>query len=327
MKRVVMIGVLLKDAARGWSEHRAQRLGAALAFYTTLALAPLTLIAIAIAGYFFGQESARGGIVNQIEHLVGRDGAIAIEGLIQKASEPNQSRLATVLSVGLLVFGATNVFVELKDSLDTIWEVKRKPGLGLWTMINTHLLSFGVVLGTGFLLLVSLLLTAMLTAFTHWLSQWLPVTVAMAYFFEVLVSFIVITLLFAMIFKLLPDVTVHWKDVWIGAVVTAVLFMVGKYLIGVYIGSAGIGSIYGAAGSLVVVLIWTYYSSQILFFGAELIRAYAKRYDPEPIVPTEEALDMTNVELAKQGMPRQADLDRAAEKETAPSRSNRSPTT
>ena len=144
---------------------------------------------------------------------------------------------------------------------------------------------------------------------------------------DVLVSFLVITFLFALIFKLRPAVTVPWKDVWIGAALTAVLFMIGKYLTGVYIGSAGIGSIYGAAGSLVVVLIWTYYSPQILFFGAELIRAYAKRYDPEPIVPTELAMPMTNVEFAKQGMPSQADLDRAARKEIATSRSNRSPTT
>ena len=208
-----------------------------------------------------------------------------------------------MISIGLLLFGATGVFAELKDSLDTIWEVKRKPGLGLWTMIKTQLLSFAVVLGTGFLLLVSLLLTAMLTAFTNWLGQWLPVPVWTAYLLDVLVSFLVITLLFALIFKLLPDVTVSWKDVWIGAVLTAVLFMIGKFLIGVYIGSASIGSIYGAAGSLVVVLVWTYYSSQILFFGAELIRAYAKHFDPEPIVPTEQAVPMTKVELAKQGMP------------------------
>jgi membrane protein len=156
MQRFIAIRLLLQDAAGGWSEHRAQRLGAALAFYTTLALAPLTLIAIAIAGYFFGEEAARGEIVDQIEHLVGRDEAIAIEDLIQKASEPHHSRMATVISFCLLFFGATGVFAELKDSLDTIWEVKRKPGLGLWTMIKTQLLSFTVVVGTGFLLLVSL---------------------------------------------------------------------------------------------------------------------------------------------------------------------------
>lgn len=285
MKCIVVIGLLLKEAGRGWFEHRAQRLGAALAFYTTLALAPLTIIAIAVAGYFFGEEAARGEIVDQIEHLVGKEGAATIEALVHKAGEPNQSRIATVMSVGLLLFGATGVFAELKDSLDTIWEVKPKPGLGLWMMIKTQFLSFAVVVGTGFLLLVSLLLTAILTAFTDWLGQWLPVTVGTAYLLDVLVSFLVITFLFALIFKLLPDVTVNWKDVSIGAVVTAVLFMIGKFLIGLYIGSASIGSIYGAAGSLVVVLVWTYYSSQILFFGAELIRAHANRSLWNPASP------------------------------------------
>ncbi len=303
MRRFVAIGLLLKEAACGWSEHRAFKMGAALAFYTTLALAPLTIIAIAIAGYFFGAEAARGGIVAQIQALVGLDGAIVIEGLIKNASEPRHSRIATVLSVGLFLFGATGVFAELKDSLDTIWEVKRKPGLGLLTIIRTQLLSFAVVVGTGFLLLVSLLLTAILTAFTQWLSQWLPVTVGTAYLLEVLVSFLVITFLFALIFKLLPDVNVPWKDVWIGAVLTAILFMAGKFLIGVYIGTANVGSIYGAAGSLVVILVWTYYSALILFFGAELTRAYAKYFDREPIVSTAQAISKTEVELAMQPSP------------------------
>lgn len=299
MKRMVLMGKVLKKAAWAWGEHRALKMGASLAFYTTLALAPLTIIAIAIAGSFFGEEAARGGIVDRIEHLVGRDGAIAIEALIRKAGEPHQSRIATVISVGLLLFGATGVFAELKDSLDIIWEVKRKPGLGLWTMMKTQLLSFAVVVGTGFLLLVSLLLTATLTVVTNWLSHWLPVTVWTAYFLDLLVSFIVITFLFALIFKLLPDVTVSWRDVWIGAVLTAVLFMIGKFLIGVYIGSAGIGSIYGAAGSLVVVLVWTYYSSLILFFGAEFVRAYARGFNSERIVPKEQAVRMTEVEIAR----------------------------
>lgn len=303
MKHFVIVGLLLREAAKGWLEHRAQRLGASLAFYTTLALAPLSMIAIAVAGYFYGAEAARGGIVVQIENLVGKEGAIAIEALIQKASEPNQSRLATVISIVLLLFGATGVFAELKDSLDTIWEVKRKPGLGIWLIVKTQLLAFAVVVGTGFLLLVSLLLTAMLTAFTHWAAQWLPVPVWTAHLLDLLVSFLVITVLFALVFKLLPDVTVSWKDVSIGAVFTAVLFMIGKLLIGIYIGRASIGSIYGAAGSLVVVLVWTYYSSQILFFGAELIRAYAKVFDPTPITPTELAVPMIPLELAKQGMP------------------------
>jgi membrane protein len=302
MKYLLLLGYLLRDAANGWVEHRAQRLGASLAFYTALALAPLTIISIAVAGYFFGEEAARGEIVNQIQNLVGSDGAIAIEALIRKASEPNQSRMATVISIGLLLFGATGVFAELKDSLDTIWEVKRKPGLGLWTIAKTQFLAFTVVIGTGFLLLVSLLLTAILAAFTQWVGQWLPGTIFTAHLLDTIVSFLVITLLFALIFKLLPDVTVSWKDVWIGAVFTAILFMIGKWLIGMYIGRARIGSIYGAAGSMVVILVWTYYSSQILFFGAELIRAYAKHFDPQPIVPNEQAIPMTERELSKQGI-------------------------
>ena len=163
MKNSQVIKLLFKDAALGWMEHRAQRLGASLAFYTTLALAPLSIIAVAVAGYFFGAEAARGEIVDQIDHLVGQQGAIAVEELIHKASEPHQSRFATVISIGLLVVGATGVFAELKDSLDIIWEVKRKPGIGLWAMAKTQLLAFAVVIGTGFLLLVSLVLTATLT--------------------------------------------------------------------------------------------------------------------------------------------------------------------
>jgi membrane protein len=234
---------------------------------------------------------------------VGRDVAVAIEGLIQRASEPHQSRFATYVSVVLLIFGATGVFAELKDSLDVIWEVKRKPGIGLWAIARTQLMAFAVVIGTGFLLLVSLLLTTLLSGFTHWLGQWLPGSVRTAYVLDIFVSFLVITFLFALIFKLLPDVTVRWRDVGMGSVVTAVLFMIGKSLIGIYIAGASVGSIYGAAGSLVVLLVWTYYSSQILFFGAELIRAYAKRCDPEPIVPTSIAVPMSDTELTQQGMP------------------------
>jgi membrane protein len=285
MKHISLIGLLLKDAARGWSEHRGQSLGAALAFYATLAIAPLTIMAFAVAGYFFGEQAARGGIVDQIENWVGRDGAVVIEALVHKANEPRQNRIAAAVSIGLLLLGATGVFVELKDSLDKIWDVKPKPGLGLWTMLKTRLLSFVVVLGTGALLLASLLLTAALTALTRWLDQWLPVTVWTAYFLDVLVSFLVSTILFALLFKLLPDVNVKWSGVWAGAVVTAVLFMLGKFLFGVYIGSAGVGSIYGAASSLVVILVWTYYSSQILYFGAEVTRAYAQRFEREPTVP------------------------------------------
>lgn len=264
------------EAARGWNKHRAQRLAASLSFYTTLALAPLLMIAVAIAGRFLGDDAVRGEIVDQTHHLVGHEGALAIESLIKQAGEPQTSRIATVISIIIVLFGATGVFAELKDSLDTIWEVKPVPGQRLWTILKTQVLSFTVVVGTGCLLIVSLLLTAMLAAFTHWISQWLPMTIGMAHLLEAFVSFGVTTLLFALIFKLLPDVTVCWKDLWIGAVTTAILFTIGKILIGFYIGSAGFGSIYGAAGSLVVILVWTYYSSLIFYFGAELVRAQQK---------------------------------------------------
>ncbi len=289
MKFITVIGMLLREAAHGWIEHRAQRLGAALAFYTTLSLAPLAMIAIAVAGSFYSEDAARGAIVDQIEHFVGGAGATTIGSLIENANEPRQSRLATAISLVLLLLGATSVFAELKDSLDTIWEVQRKPGLGLWTIAKTQVLAFTIVVGVGFLLLVSLVLTTFLTAFTHWLGLWLPVPVWTAYLGDLLISFLVITFLFALIFRLLPDVTLRWRDVWLGSVTTAILFMIGKSLIGLYIGRASVGSIYGAAGSLVVVLIWTYYSSQILFFGAELIRAHVKYFKPSPVVPTPQA--------------------------------------
>jgi membrane protein len=228
-----------------------------------------------------------------MEKLVGLDGAILIETLIRNASEPRRGKIAAGVSVAILLFGATGVFAELKDSLDTIWEVKQKPGLGLWTLLRTQLVAFAVVVVTGFLLLVSLTLTALLSAFTLWLSQWLPFTIFTAYLLDVLSSLVVVSILFALIYKLLPDVKIPWRDVWVGAVFTALLFMVGKFVIGIYIGTAHVGSIYGAAGSLVVILVWTYYSSLILFFGAELIRAYAKLFDREPIVPKEQGVALT----------------------------------
>jgi membrane protein len=299
MKAINVGSYLLREAALGWSEHRAQKLGAALAFYITLAIAPLSVVAIIIAGHFFGDEAARGGIVDQIEHVMGYEGAKVVEALLHQANQPRQSRIAAVVSLGVALFAAVGVFAELKDSLDLIWEVKRKPGLGFWTLLRTQFLALVLVLGTGLLLLASLLMTAFLAAFTHWVQRWFPVTIGMAYLLDLALSFLIATLLFAMIFKLLPDVTLHWKDVGIGALVTAVLFLIGKFLIGVYIGRASLGSIYGAAGSLVVVLVWSYYSSQIVFFGAELIRAYAKHFHPGPIVPTELAVPVSEPDPAR----------------------------
>jgi membrane protein len=298
MKQITELRGLFRDAAQGWVEHRAQRLGASLAFYTTLSLAPLAIVAIAVAGYFFGEEAARGGIVVQMEQLVGHDGATVLESLVRKASEPQQSRIATAISVGLMLFCATGVFAELKDALDGIFEVKQKPGLGLWLIVKSYALAFAVVMGTGFLLLISLLLTTLVTVFMHWISTWLPVPIWGVYLADLLSSFLVVTFLFALIFKLLPDVMIRWKDIWIGAVFTAVMFMLGKFLIGLYIGLASVGSIYGTASSLVIVLVWTYYSSQILFFGAELIRAYTIRHSPAHLVPNSNAVTIPNTDEA-----------------------------
>lgn len=270
------IAQLLKEAGSGWIKHRAQKLGASLAFYTMLALAPLSILAVVVTGYFLGEEAARGGIVDRLGTMVGTEAAATIESLIETASEPRQSRIATVISLVVLVFGASGVFAELKDSLDIIWEVQPKPGGGIWAIAKTRISAFVVVISTGFLLLVSLVLTAVLTGLTEWLGQSLPVPVWTAYLLDMLVSFTVIALLFALIFKLLPDARIDWPDTWFGAALTALLCMVGKFLIGIYIGRLSIGSVYGAAGSLVVLLVWTYYSAQILFFGAELTRACAR---------------------------------------------------
>jgi membrane protein len=277
MNLLLRVSPIFKEAAEGWIKHRTLQLGASLAFYATLSLAPVTILALAVAGRFFGEEAARNGIVAHIDQLTGRDGAIAIESLIREASNPRQSRMATAISFVLLVVAATGVFAELKDSLDTIFEVKRQPSLGLWFMARSQLLAFVLVVSTGCLLLVSLGLTAMLAALASWLSQWLAMPVWVAFVLDLVISVSIITLLLALIFKVLPDVTLDWRDVLGGAVFTAFLFMIGKFLVGLYIGWASVHSVYGAAGSVVVILMWTYYSSQVLFFGAELIRSHNKR--------------------------------------------------
>jgi len=276
MNRLLGIGLVLKVAAEGWIRHRALQLGASLAFYATLTLAPVIILALAVVGHFLGEEAARNGIVGQIDQLTGPDGAIAIESLVREVSEPQRSRVAMVISVAFLLLAATGVFAELKDSMDTIFEVQRQSGVGLWFMAKSQLLAFALVLSAGCVLLLSLGLTALLAAFANWLSQWMAIPVGLAFLLDVLTSFFIITLLLALIFKVLPDVTLSWKDVLGGAAFTAFLFMIGKFLVGLYIGWASIGSVYGAAGSVMVILVWTYYSSQVLFFGAELIFAHVK---------------------------------------------------
>jgi membrane protein len=293
---------LVKDAASQWMEDKAPRLGAALAYYTVISLAPLLVIVIAIAGFFFGHEAAAGQLSNQIQHLVGPEGGKAVEAMVTSAAErPSSGTFASIAGVFVLLFGAAGLFGQLQDSLNTVWEVKPKPGRGIMGFIRDRFLSFTMVLGTAFLLLVSLAVSAALSALGGMLGDW--GTSIIGQIVNLAIDVVVITVLFAMIYKFLPDAIIAWRDVWFGAGVTAVLFIVGKYLIGLYLGHASAGSAYGAAGSLVVLLIWLYYSSQIFLFGAELTKAYADRYG-DRIVPKGNAVPVTDEDRAQEGAPR-----------------------
>ena len=292
---------VLKAAGADWVDDNAARLGAALAFYSVLSLAPLLVIAIAIVALVFDEQAANGQILAQMQGLVGKEGALAIQAMIENAKRPDAGIIATVLGVATLLFGASGVFGELQSALNTIWEVQPKPGRGVWGYIRDRFLSLTMVLGTGFLLLVSLLLSAGISGASQYLGDRWPGFGSVLHIANAGVSFLVVMLLFAMIFKFLPDVNVRWRDVWVGAALTALLFTLGKLLIGLYLGNMSIGSAYGAAGSFVVLVVWIYYSAQIMFFGAELTQVYAKRYGTK-IVPKPNAVPVTHEARAQQGI-------------------------
>ena len=268
---------LLTAAFSDFLEDRAPRLGAALAYYTALSIAPLLLIVIGIAGLVFGEEAARGQIVGQLQALVGDDGARAIQDMLAHARRPASGLIATIVGVVTLLAGASGVFGQLQDALNTIWEVAPRPGRGWRGLVRDRFLSLTMVLGTGFLLLVSLLVSAGVSAAGEAIGGLTHGFETVAHVATALVSFGVVTALFAMIFKYLPDAEISWRDVWAGAAITALLFVLGKFAIGLYLGHASIGSAYGAAGSFVVLLVWVYYSAQVLLFGAELTQVYASR--------------------------------------------------
>lgn len=296
---------MVKQVATEWSEDKVPQLGAALAFYTALSIAPLLVISLGIAAAVFGQEAAQGQVVAQLGDLVGEQGAKAIQEMIANANQPAEGVFATVLSTIILLFGASGVFGQLQESLNTIWEVQPKPGRGILGIIRDRFLSFAMVLGCAFLLLVSLLLSTALGALGSVLDR-LPESLEwLSHALHLGVSFIVITLLFAMMFKYLPDVKIQWRDVWLGAVITAALFTIGKFAIGLYLGKSSMASSYGVAGSFVVLLVWVYYSAQILFAGAEFTQVYADRYGSR-IVPAENAEPLTAEARAQQGRPRTA---------------------
>lgn len=296
---------LFQETFQEWSNDKASRLAAALAYYTIFSIAPLLIIVIAIAGAVFGEEAARGEIVSQIQSLVGRDGAEFIELAIKNANKPQTGTIASIISVAVLLLGATGLFTELQDALNTIWEVQPKPGRGVKRVVRQRFLSFAMVLGIGFLLLVSLVISAALSAFVAYFSHLLPGIDFVWQIVSFILGFVITTLLFGLIFKVLPDVKITWGDVLIGAALTSLLFSIGRFLLGQYLGNSSFGSTYGAAGSVVVILAWVYYAAQILFFGAEFTQVYSRRYG-SGIAPTKNAIPIPNKTPVSQGRQRQS---------------------
>jgi membrane protein len=268
---------LLVATVDAWLDDRGPSMAASLAFYTILSVAPLLVVAVSVAGLVLGQSAARGEIAQQLRHLMGNDAGAAIESILAHSKEPSANILGTIIGLAVLLFGASGVFTELQDSMNAIWKVKPPPGRALFAIVKSRFLSFAMVLGVAFLLLVSLVISAALAVVGRYLSGALPGGVTLWMVLNFLISFAVVTLLFSLIFKVVPDASVRWRDVWRGGAFTALLFTIGKTLIGLYVGKAGVASPYGAAGSLVVLIVWVYYSAQILFLGAEFTRVYALR--------------------------------------------------
>ena len=270
---------LFKAAAVHWVDDYAQSMGAALAFYTMFSIAPFVLIVTAVAGFFFGEGAAKSEIFNQMQSMLGTQGALAVQGLLESAIKPTGNVLAAAMGTAFLFVGATSVFAELQDALDRIWRAPlRVNSFGLWRLVRARLLSFGMILGIGFLLMVSLAFSAGVAALSKWWDALFYGWATVAFIINLTASLMLSTAVFAMIYKLMPRVQIDWRDVWIGAGVTALLFITGKFIIGLYLGRSGISSRFGSAGSLVVVLLWVYYSAQVFLFGAEFTWAYSHKF-------------------------------------------------
>ena len=280
---------LLKRTVAQWIEDQPFQLSSSLSYYTLFSLSPLLIIVIAIAGLGFGREAAEHQIVETIQGMVGRQSAQAIQGMIQNAgSRPKPEVLSALTGFVALILGAGGVVGQLQTSLNTIWGVTPKPGQGVWGFVRQRFISFAMVLSIGFLLSVSLVISAVVTSLTQFMGDFFGGAKILAHALDLSVSFTLVTALFAMIYKFLPDVRIQWRDVWIGAALTSVLFTVGKFLIGLYLGHSGVSSTYGSAGSLITVLLWVYYSSLIFFLGAEFTQVYASQYG-SGVTPTENA--------------------------------------
>jgi len=290
---------MIKATVKAWVDDYAPSMGAALSYYTLFSLAPLVIIVIAVAGMLFGQEAAQGEIVAQLRGIMGEQGAVAVEGMLRAAREPAKGVVATIVGLAMLLLGATAIFGELQSALDRIWRVPApKEESGIWHLLRTRLLSFGLVLGLGFMMTVSLVVSTALAALGKWWGGWFQGWDVLLEILNFAVSFGIFTLLFAIIYKIMPRANIPWRDVWTGAAVTAFLFTIGKVLIGLYLGKSSLASGFGAAGSLVVLIAWVYYSAQIFLFGAEYTWVYANRHGSrvqtpapgdKPAVPSRQA--------------------------------------
>ncbi len=297
---------VLKNSFKGFGNDKVTKMSGSLAYYTVFSMAPLLIMIISLAGIFLGREAVEGKIYGQLAGFVGADTAAQLQEIIKNASLAGKSKIAAIIGGITLLIGATTVFAEIQDSINTIWGLKPKPKKGWLKMIQNRFLSFSVIASLGFLLLVSLGVTALVEGLSERLRANFPeVTVVVFYIVNLVITLIVVTSIFAVIFKVLPDANIKWKDVWAGAIATAVLFILGKFAISFYISKSEVGSTYGAAGSLVVLLLWVYYSSIILYFGAEFTKAYAVKYGSE-IHPNKYAVTMKTVEVENGGQSVQA---------------------
>ncbi|GGH17734.1 MULTISPECIES: YihY/virulence factor BrkB family protein [Pedobacter] len=295
------IWTILKASFAGFTDHKVTKLSGSLAYYTVFSMAPLLVVIISLCGIFLGREIAEGQVYAQLESFLGKESATSLQQLIKNAYLDGKSTIALIIGIFTLLLGATTVFGDIQDSINMIWGLKPKPKRGWVKMLQNRFLSFSVIISLGFVLLVSLAITSVLDAFSNRLQvRFAEVSVIVFYIMNQVVTLAVISLIFGVIFKVLPDAIIKWRDVIAGAIVTALLFMIGKFAISVYIGQSNVGGTYGAAGSLVVVLLWTYYSSIILYFGAEFTKAYAVAFGSE-IYPSHYAVTTKEIEVETEG--------------------------
>lgn len=309
--KVKEIGSVLAEAYNQLVDDKGFKMAAGLSYYTVFSMAPLLIIVIAIAGLLFGPEAARGQIVAQMQGLIGKEGAAFIESMIKGASTPSAGILATVLGVIALVLGSLGVFLEMQESLNIIWGIEQRLGRGIWGVIKNRLNSFSMVVVTGFLLMVFLIINAFIAGLEKYFGSEYSTVFPVIQIINILVSLFIITILFGLIYYILPDVVLHWKYIWRGAVFTSILFTIGKFLLGFYIGSSSYTSTYGAAASLAILLVWVYYSGLLLYLGAEITRVFRMRYGKEPLKADKDGIIIPKVsQLIKQTIDEQGSINK-----------------